>query len=349
MKRFAVTCITAVAAMFSGCANMARAPVSTTADPGYEPVRAPIRLALVLSAGNMRGFAHVGVIRELKAHGIEPDLIVGSSAGAMVGAIAASGASPAELEAAVDAIDPGDFLYLRTPWLGLIGGDGIHDFVDRNAKLHRIEQFPIRFAAVAVDAERSCLQIFNTGDPGKAVQASSTIPVLISPPRISGRQYLDGALISPMPVHVARALGAERVIAVDVTFEPSERPRFSIVEAFWRTSLVSRWALAVGERSDADYVIKPTLLPEAMINLGSRRQLVEAGAEAVRRELPAIREALRATPIARAGDIHPALSDLLCPDIRLRLKTTQIDPGMRTDKPLDLPAMGRSIVYLESR
>lgn len=312
MRRIAIISVAALATLFGGCASMGRSSVTTTADPGFDPASKPARLALVLSAGTMRGFAHVGVIRELKANGIEPDLIVGSSAGAMVGAIAASGASPAELEAAVDAIDPGDFLYLRTPWLGLIGGDGIHDFVDRNAKLHRIEAFPIRFAAVAVDAERSCLQIFNTGDPGKAVQASSTVPVLFSPPRIAGRQYLDGALLSPMPVRVARALGAERVIAVDVTFEPSERSRFSIVEAFWRTSLVSRWALAIGERSDADYVIKPTLLPESMIHLGSRHRLVEAGAEAVRRDMPAIREALRATPVAKAGEVHPALSDVLC-------------------------------------
>ncbi len=318
-RSLATTFVAAIATILGGCAHLSRPEPQTTADPVYDPASIrPARLALVLSAGTMRGFAHVGVLRELRAQGIEPDLIVGASAGALVGALAASGASAVEMHAAVDAVALRGFLDLRTSRRGLLGGEGVHLFVDQHVKHHRIEEFPVRFAAVAVDAERSCLQIFNKGDPGKAVQASSTVPVLLAPPRIAGRQYLDGALISPMPVRVARALGAERVIAVDVTFEPAERGTFQIIEAFWRTSLVTRWALAVNERVDADYVIKPALLPEPLINLGTRHELIEAGAAAVRRELPAIRDALRAAPVGVAGSVHPGLEALSCAELGLR-------------------------------
>lgn len=309
----ASACAALCAALASGCALVGRHAPRTAADPSFDAsLNRPAKLAVVLSAGTMRGFAHVGVLRELAANGIVPDLIVGSSAGAMVGAIWASGATAAELEAAVEAAGTGTFLDLQTSRRGLFGGEGIHDFVDRHVKLHRIEQFPIRFAAVAVDAERSCLQVFNKGDAGKAVQASATVPVLLAPPRIGGRQYLDGALISPLPVRVARALGAQHVLAVDVSFEPAERSWFNLVEAFWRTSLVTRWALAVSEGREADYLLRPRLPPERSIGLGARRELVEAGAQAVRQHLDAIRAALAAKPLATPGSVHPALAEWTC-------------------------------------
>ena len=316
---FSGACLVAgTAILLGGCASLSRSNPHTSAEPAYDSgMNRPARLALVLSAGTMRGFAHVGVLRELKAQGIEPDLIVGSSAGAIVGALVASGASEAELDAAVDAAASASFAELRSTRRGLLGGGGIHQFVDQHAKHDLIERFPVRFAAVAVEAERSCLQIFNTGDPGKAAQASSTVPVLLTPPRIEGRQYLDGALISPLPVHVARALGAQRVIAVDVTFEPAERSFFDLVEGFSRTNLVTRWALAINEGMEADYVIKPWLMAEPRIGMATRRELVEAGADAVRRGMPAIRAALQAEPKAKGGSVHPALAQMSCPEQRL--------------------------------
>ena len=259
----------------------------------------------------------MGVIRELRAHGIKPDLIVGTSVGAIVGAVAASGLTDPELASAVDSTDRDVFMEWAKPQLGLLGGHAIHEFIDKNVKQHAIESFPLRFAAVALEADRACIQVFNAGDPGKAVQASATIPVLLSPPKIAGRYYLDGGLASPLPVRIARALGAQHVIAVDVTFDPADRPFASITEAFWRTSLVMKWALAVSERSDADFVIRPAFPAEDQITFPTRRMLVETGAQAVRNDLEAIRKALRENPPAPPGVAHPSLTTMLCPELKL--------------------------------
>ena len=303
-----------LALILGGCAVSTRAPPHTVEEPAYAvPAGRPVRLAVVLSSGAMRGFAHVGVLRELRAQGIVPDLVVGTSVGAIVGALFASGATDGEMLAAARDFGSDLLVDWTMPRLGLLPGRSIHAFIDRHAKRHRIETFPIGFAAVAVEAERACLQIFNAGDVGKATQASSTIPVVLAPPEISGQHYLDGGLASPLPARVARALGAERVIAVDVTFDPAQRGFGSILEAFWRTTLMMHWTLAVNERQDADHVIVPMLPPESRIGFGSRETLIEAGAEAVRKDLPEIRKALAVPPRAPAGTVHPVLKALLCP------------------------------------
>lgn len=302
---------------FCGCATLDRTVPHTVTEPSYTPDIRPARLAVVLSGGALRGFAHIGVLRELRANGIEPDLIVGTSAGAIVGALYASGMTDVEMDAAAEALDR-DRMDILLDWtipkFGLFKGETIHEFIDRHAKRQEMELFPIRFAAVAVEAERACLQVFNAGDIGKAVQASAAIPVVLAPVKISERRYLDGALASPLPVRVARALGATHVIAVDVTFDPAERRFGNILESYWRTTLVMRRALAANEWPDADHVLRPALPPESRISFAGRSMLIEAGAMAVRNDLAPIRKALSTQSTIPPG-VHPALRTILCPEI----------------------------------
>ncbi len=304
------------ALLLAGC-SLLPVPREHPIVPGDEPRLvapvAPARWALVLSSGAMRGFAHVGVIRELRAAGLEPDLIVGTSVGAAVGVLAASGLDDEQLAEAAEAIGMNVFGDLRLSRFGLIGGGGIHEFIDRFSRYRTIEEFPIRFAAVAVEAERSCLEIFNAGDAGKTVQASTGVPVVFSPASIRGRRYLDGALVSPLPVRVARALGAQRVVAVDVVFDPKERPFSSLVEAFWRISLVTQWALTANEAADADIVLRPALPPEGVITFSGRDALIEAGARTARESLSRISRLLAAAPPSR-DRLHSTLEELVCPD-----------------------------------
>lgn len=270
----------------------------------------PARWALVLSSGAMRGFAHVGVVRELEAAGLRPDLIVGTSAGAMVGALAASGAPASRVEEAALDLRSRVFMLGTLPYTGVMEGRRIDEFVHTQAMQHNIEDFPIRFAAVATEAERGCLQIFTAGDAGRAVQASSTVPVLLSPPAISGKRYLDGGLVSPLPVRVARMLGAERVVAVDVIFDPAERPFLNITDAFWRSTLVMHRTLAAIEGAEADLLLVPRLPAESDISFGNRPALFEAGAQSVREALPALRRLIAEPPSKHWASIPP----LLCKD-----------------------------------
>lgn len=273
----------------------------------------PARWALVLSGGSMRGFAHVGVLRELEAAGLRPDLIVGASSGAIVGILSASGLSASELEKAALAMRASIFTDWTLPYTGLFGGDRIHEFVDSYLRAHKIEEFPIRFAAVAVEAETGCLQVFNAGDAGRAAQASASVPVLLAPPAISGKRYLDGGLVSPLPVRVARMLGAERVVAIDVTFDPAERPFLNITDAFWRSTLVMHRSLAVIEGAEAELVIAPRLPPEPSISLDNRPAIIESGARAMREALPALMQVLSKPP--PGPDAKPRLVPrLLCHD-----------------------------------
>ncbi|MDX2219222.1 MAG: patatin-like phospholipase family protein [Burkholderiales bacterium] len=307
----------AAIALLAGCTALHPPLPSTSVDPHFVPPQQPYKLALVLSSGTLRGFAHFGVLSELRANGIVPDLIVGTSAGAMVGALIASGLTDTEL---VEVVERMDVNYLRdwtVPRLGLLGGQSLHDFIDRRAKYHVIEEFPIAFAAVAVEAERTCLQVFNAGDPGKAAQASSTVPVILTPPRINGRRYLDGALASPLPVRVARALGAEKIIAVDVTLDPAERHFANILEAYWRTTLVMHRVLAINERADADYTLVPQLPPEFMIKYDMRHQIVESGRDAVRQNLHSIQLAMKAPAKALPRALHPSLASVKCPELQI--------------------------------
>ena len=312
-----------VAALLSaGCALLPIArehPIVPGDEPRFVAPAMPVKWALVLSSGAMRGFAHIGVIRELRAAGIEPDLIVAASVGAIVGALAGSGIEDERLAEAARAIDMNVFADMRFSRYGLIGGGGIHEFVDRFSRYHLIEEFPIRFAAVAVEAERSCLEVFNAGDAGKAVQASTGVPVIFSPASIRGHRYLDGALISPLPVHVARALGARRVVAVDVVFDPKERPFSNMVESFWRTTLVTQWALTANEAADADIVLRPALPPEGMITFSRRDALIEAGARTARENLSRISSLLAADPPDRQR-FHSTLEDLMCPETHTALR-----------------------------
>src|SRR5258706_2667290 len=306
-----------VAALLSASCTLLPVSREYAIAPGDEPrfvaPAAPVKWALVLSSGAMRGFAHVGVIRELRAAGLEPDLIVGASVGAAVGTLAASGLDDERLAEAAQAIGMKVLGDPQISRFGIIGGGGIHEFIDRFSRYHSIGEFPIRFAAVAVEAGRSCLEIFNAGDAGKAVQASSGVPVVFSPALIRGHRYLDGALLSPLPVRVARALGAERVVAVDVVFDPKERRFSSMVEAFWRISLVTEWALAANEAADADIVLRPALPPERAITFSRRDVLIEAGARAARENLSRISRLLAAAPPSR-DRIHTTLEELMCPE-----------------------------------
>lgn len=209
------------AVMMAGCASTQTAPSTTQATPkAPTPTAEPSpKVALVLGGGGTRGYAHIGAIKALEEHGISPDLVVGTSAGAMVGAIYASGKSAAELERIANAVNEIDLLDITPSKQGLIEGTALRDFINTQVNHTPIEKLPRRFAAVATDAQSKAAVTFRQGDTGLAVQASSSIPNLFIAPRIpaiNGKKYIDGGQVALLPSAIAKSMGAEMVIAVDV-------------------------------------------------------------------------------------------------------------------------------------
>lgn len=244
------------------------------------------RVALVLGGGGCRGHGHIGVIRVLEKHGLKPDLVVGSSVGSLVGALYAAGMSADQIERSGQQLGATSLRDWIFPKLGLFGGDAIRRFVVERVGARSIESLPVPFAAVATDLKSGELKVFDHGDLGLAVQASSSLPGLIEPVRIGERRYVDGNLSAPVPVRAARRLGAKRVIAVDVTFPPDQAdlgdPYDTLYQAF---SILTR-KIALEERARADLVIEPVLPEHNDMGPATLKALVDAGERTALEALP---------------------------------------------------------------
>jgi len=260
-----------IAAVLLGLLLAACAPLPV--EPRLEPPRAraivalqadrPI-VALVLGSGGTRGFAHVGVIKALEAAGIVPDIITGTSSGAIVAALYAAGNSGAELERIAVDLDHGALIDFSLFGSGWVRGEALQDYVNKALGNRPMERLAKPFAVVATDSKTGRMVIFNTGDPGLAVRASSSVPDLFIPPVIDGVTYLDGGLTSPVPVRVAKAMGADIVIAVDLT----------------RYAMARR--IAEPDLKEADIVIRPQTVRTRLLDFTAKQQNIVAGEEAAR-------------------------------------------------------------------
>jgi len=180
---------------------------------------------LALSSGGARGAAHVGVLKVLKESGIEPDVIAGSSMGAEVGGIYASGIELGELETSWRSSSFGHVfrtLLPTIPWSGWSSGNGITRFLQRLIGSQRIEDLSVRYAAMATDLRSGEPFAITHGPLVDAIRASVSVPGLFNPVWIDGHLLIDGGVSNPMPVDVARQLGSDIVIGVDVLVDPAE-------------------------------------------------------------------------------------------------------------------------------
>jgi NTE family protein len=210
--------------LLSGCTLQPDRDHNGPDAPRAEPLQKPVRTAWVFSSGGPRGFVHVGVIKALEELGLVPDLIVGASVGALVGCLCASGLRAAEIEAVALDVQP---LSLARWALGAeerLSGTAVADLVRQHSRVQRLEQMPVPMACVAARRSDGTATAFTAGDVGLAVQASAAIEGQFAPVRIRGEQYVDADWSTPLPVRVARALGAQRVLAVDATAHNDRAP-----------------------------------------------------------------------------------------------------------------------------
>ncbi|MHB9117575.1 MAG: patatin-like phospholipase family protein [Burkholderiales bacterium] len=255
-------------------------------------VRAP-KIALVLGGGAARGFAHVGVIKVLESHGIVPDMVVGTSAGSVVGALYAGGYGGYDLQKIALQLDQDSVGDFALPDRGFIKGELLQDFINRALRNRPIEKLPKTFCAVATDLRSGELMAFQRGNTGMAVRASSSVPGVFQPVKVGGREYVDGGLVSPVPVSVARKMGADIVIAVDIAAKPARASVGSTVDILLQTFAVMMQGLSRYELEQADVVIRPKVGGVGAAEFEQKNLAIMEGEKAALAALPLIQSRLR--------------------------------------------------------
>ncbi len=254
------------------------------------------RVGLALGGGAARGFAHVGVIQVLEEAGIRPDLVVGTSAGSLVASMYASGKTGAQLQQVAETMEEAAFTDWTLPIFsrGMLRGDALARYVNAQVASRSIESMPLPLGIVATDLNSGEAVLFQRGDTGTAVRASSAVPAVFQPVKISGHEYVDGGLVSPVPVRFARQMGAELVIAVDISSAPEGNLANDTLQILLQTFAIMGKSINVYELRDADLVVRPSLLGVKSADFGARRRAIEAGRAAMLQALPQLKAALLA-------------------------------------------------------
>ena len=254
-------------------------------------------IGLVLGAGAARGFAHVGVIKALEAQGIRPDIVVGSSAGSVIAALLASGATGNDLNRLALNLDEATIADWGLPFAGkfggLIKGDALQNMVNREVQHKSIEQMRIPLGIVATELQSGKGVLFRTGNTGLAVRASCSVPGVFQPAIISGKEYVDGGLVAPVPGSYARQMGATLVIAVNISSEPVHQDASGTLGILQQTISIMQRSINQYELKSADVVIQPQLKQMSSGDFKSRNAAILAGEVAAQEQMGLIKEKLK--------------------------------------------------------
>ena len=288
------------AALASGCSSLyspkppEKPPV--VAQPPA-PVPTPVaprkpKIGLALGGGAARGFAHIGVIKMLESQGIVPDYVVGTSAGAVVGSLYAGGFDAFAMQKIAVQLDEKIFADWTVSGRGLLKGEALQDFINQHLNRRPLEKLNKPFATVATDLNSGERVVFRTGDTGMAVRASAAVPGVFQPTRFNNRSYVDGGLVSPVPVQAAREMGADFVIAVDISDRPAGQPVDSMTAILWQTTTIMGGLIGKTEMKDADVVIRPNLPYVKSWDFAARHDAMLEGEKAALAALPGIKQKL---------------------------------------------------------
>ena len=283
----------------SACFGGSKPTPPPVTPPVVPVVPVKLKIGLALGGGAAKGFAHIGVIKMLEASGIHPDVVSGTSAGSVVGALYASGMDPFQLQEQAFALDASNIRDVRLFSGGLVQGRKLQDYVNQLVGQRPIEKLKLPFAAVATQLETGQRTVFVSGNTGQAVRASSSIPGVFEPAEISGKHYVDGGVVSPVPVDAARQLGADFVIAVDISTRPSGSNPQGMVNIVGQSITIMGQQLGAQELARADVVIRPSVGGIGATDFEQKDQAILEGERAALAAIPAIRAYLAALAAAR--------------------------------------------------
>ena len=280
-----------IAVLLSACA--APPPAPTPPVPPPAPVqKPPLKIALVLGGGAARGFAHIGVIKALEAQGIVPSMVVGTSAGSVVGALYASGMSGFDLQKQALQMEEEMVADWTLPNRGVLKGEALQDFINQKVKNLTIQKMPRPLGVVATDLQSGEMMLFRQGNTGMAVRASSAVPGVFQPVEISGREYVDGGLTSPVPAQSARSMGADFVIAVDISNVDRPDKLSGTVDVLLQTFAIMGRAISRHELEDADVVIRPKTSAVSSTDFEGRHLAILEGEKAAAAIMPELKARL---------------------------------------------------------
>jgi NTE family protein len=276
--------------ILAGCATRP-VPTSVNTTP---TVQKNLKIGLALGGGAARGFAHVGVIAVLEEAGLRPQLVVGTSAGSLVAALYASGKTSSQLQQIALNMEE----VAITDWMlpiigrGMFRGDALARYVNELVASRLLENMLIPLGIVATDLGSGNAVLFQKGDTGTAVRASSAVPAVFVPVKINGREYVDGGLVSPVPVRFARQMGADVVIAVDISNPPEANTADGTLQILLQTFAIMGKSINQYELALADVVVRPSLVGLKSADFTSRQRAIDAGRAAMLAALPALKAKL---------------------------------------------------------
>lgn len=324
--------LTACGATAPTTSSTVEAPV-----PGGPPSAAnpsPIRIGIALGGGAAKGFAHIGVIKMLEANGFAPAVVSGTSAGSVVGALYASGMNAFEMQEKAVALDEAKIRDLQLSSGGMVLGQKLEDYVNEQVRRKPLEQMVKPFAVVATRLEDGERTVFARGNTGQAVRASSSVPGVFQPVTIGKYHFVDGGIVSPVPVDAARQLGADIVVAVDISNKARGQTPANMLGALGQSIAIMGQKLGEAELARADVVIRPKVLDIGPADFGQRASAILEGEKAALAAMPQIRERIAQLQAERARAAQLAQQKVLeaehkaCMENRSRLQRLAGMAGM---------------------
>lgn len=284
--------------LLAGCGSEPKTPSTPAAAPTPTPAARKVKIALALGGGAARGFAHIGVIKALEAQGIVPDIVVGTSAGSVVGALYASGYSGFQLQKIALEMDEATISDWAMPFFskssGVLKGEALQNYVNKAVHNAPMEKLKIPFGCVATDLKNGQPILFRRGNTGMAVRASSSVPSVFQPVTIGGHTYVDGGLVAPVPVRFAKEMGADFIIAVNISSATEGQKVASSLDVLMQTFTIMGQRLNQFELKDADVVITPPLGTMGSSDFNGRNLAILAGEQAAAAAMPQIKAKLKA-------------------------------------------------------
>ena len=299
-------------------------PAITT--PAPTPAAPPVKVGVALGGGAAKGFAHIGVLKMLEANGFAPAVVAGTSAGSVVGALYASGMNAFELQEKAVALDEAKIRDLQLSSGGLVLGQKLEDYVNEQVRRKPLEQMAKPFVVVATRLEDGERTVFARGNTGQAVRASSSVPGVFQPVTIGKYHFVDGGIVSPVPVDAARQLGADIVIAVDISNKARGQTPGDMLGTLGQSIAIMGQKLGQAELARADVVIRPQVLDIGAADFSQRANAIVEGEKAALAVMPQIRErvaqlqAERAKAAAQAQQKAAESHYQACLDNRSRLQ-----------------------------